>query len=159
MGHSVARYVCSLAPLTLLTPLASYAPFTGSLTHFAQFLVEQLKFLNMCSRYEVWLCFTGLNAFFIFTRNTPLVVPLLGRQIHSRLRIYQFYHLEHNDPDSNSSDRKFDTKLISILHGYTANQKNVSTLHWISFEKSSKVLQKLTCGGILLSGLKLSNVF
>ena len=50
-GHSVARYVCSLAPLTPLTRSASLrAPFTGSLTHFAHFLVGELKFLNMCSR-------------------------------------------------------------------------------------------------------------
>ena len=33
------------------TPLR-YAPFTGSLTHFAHSLVRQLKFLNMCSCFD-----------------------------------------------------------------------------------------------------------
>ena len=69
-GHSVARYVRSLAPLTrsaLLCSLRLLAPFTGLLTHFTHSLVGQLKFLNMCS-----LCFTGTNAFLALIRNTPL---------------------------------------------------------------------------------------
>ena len=45
-GHSFAHYVCSLAPLTLLTRSAALR----SLTHFAHSLMGQLKFLNMCSR-------------------------------------------------------------------------------------------------------------
>ena len=47
-GYSVARYVRSLAPLTPLTCYPalrfapfSYAPLTGSLTHFAHSLVGQ----------------------------------------------------------------------------------------------------------------------
>ena len=55
MGHLVARYDISLALLTPLTHsaalcFAQLAPFMGSLTHFAHSLVEQLKFLNICSR-------------------------------------------------------------------------------------------------------------
>ena len=72
-GHSVARYVHSLAPLTLLTraaALRSLAPFTGSLTHFAHSLVGQLKILNMCSRCKR---VSQEQTFFIFTRNTPIV--------------------------------------------------------------------------------------
>ena len=65
-GHSVARYIRSLAPLTPLTrstalrfapqrsaslrSLRSLAPFTGSLTHSAHSLVGRLKFMKLCSR-------------------------------------------------------------------------------------------------------------
>ena len=54
-SHSVARYVCSLAPLTPLTRSAALSlltPFTGSLTHFANSLVGQLKFMKICSRWK-----------------------------------------------------------------------------------------------------------
>ena len=54
-GHSVARYICSLAPLTRsasLRSLCSLAPFTGSLTHFAHSLVGRLKFMNLWSRWS-----------------------------------------------------------------------------------------------------------
>ena len=53
MGHSVARCVRSLAPVTSLTgtnTLCLLALFTGSLTHFTRSLVGQLKFMDMCSR-------------------------------------------------------------------------------------------------------------
>ena len=51
-------YVRSLAPLTRsaalrFAPLRSVTPFTGSLTHSAQSLVEQLKFMNLCSRCDL----------------------------------------------------------------------------------------------------------
>ena len=71
-GHSVACYVHLLAPLTPLTRSAGlrYATLTllacsihsGSLTHFAHSLVGRL---------------TGMNAFFVFSRNTPEVSSLM----------------------------------------------------------------------------------
>ena len=46
-GHSVARFVRSLAPLTRFAG-RHFAMFTGSLSHFAHSLVGQLKFMNLC---------------------------------------------------------------------------------------------------------------
>ena len=80
MGHSVARYVCSLAPLTLsaalrFTVLALLACFVHKLAHSLGSLprgtVEILEHVfTLLSRS------TGTNAFFVFTGNTPLVSGL-----------------------------------------------------------------------------------
>ena len=79
-GHSVARYVLSLAPLTPLThsaalrfaTLVSLARYVHGLAHSLCSLprgtVEILEYVfTLLSR------FTGSNAFFIFTRNTPIL--------------------------------------------------------------------------------------
>ena len=47
---------------------SQFAPFTGSFTHFAHSLVGQLKILNV---FTLLSRFTGTNAFFVSTRNTP----------------------------------------------------------------------------------------
>ena len=44
----------------------------------------------------------------------------------------------------NSSDRKFDTKLISILYAYMVNLKYFINTQLNLIENSSKELQKLT---------------
>ena len=69
---------------------------------------------------------------------------IIKNHVFFGINLCQFIVLIYDKKDHNSSDRKFDTKLISILHGYLANQTYFSTLHGILFENSSKVLQKLT---------------
>ena len=78
MGHSVACYVRSLAPLTLLTRsaalrLAMLALLACSIHRLAHSLrslprgtVEIFEYVHTLLTY-----YTGTNAFFIFTRNTP----------------------------------------------------------------------------------------
>ena len=77
MGHSVACYVHSLPPLTLLTHYAAlrltrFARSVHGLAHSLRSLprgtVENLEYVfTLLSR------FTGTNALFVFTRNTPFL--------------------------------------------------------------------------------------
>ena len=78
MGHLVARYVRSLAPLTPLTPYAALRFATlASLARSVHGLAHSLCLLPCGTveifEYEFTLLsrFTGTNAFFVFTRNTP----------------------------------------------------------------------------------------
>ena len=81
MGHSVTRYVCSLAPLTPLTrfvalrfaTLALLARSIHRLAHSLRSLphgtVENLEYVfTLLSR------FTGTNAFLVVSRSTPNVL-------------------------------------------------------------------------------------
>ena len=82
---SVASYIHSLAPLTLLTCsaalyFATLALFTGWLTHFAHSLMGQLKFMNMCLRWKRdWREYLRLLS---SVEKRPMVVPLMTISLH-----------------------------------------------------------------------------
>ena len=75
MGHSVARYVCSLAPLTPLTRSAGLRfAALALLAHSIHGLAHSLRSLprGMVEIHEyVFMLLAGMNEFLIVGRNTP----------------------------------------------------------------------------------------
>ena len=93
--HSVARYVCSLAPLTPLTRSAAlhFAPQrSASLVHSLQGLARSHHSLprGTVEIHESVLMlksrFTGTNAILVVTRNTPNVI--------TEENFYQYYRID-----------------------------------------------------------------
>ena len=80
MGHSVARYVRSLAPLIPFTHSTGSLHSKTSLTHFAHSLLEQLKFTNLYLYWDRVLMRPTRLLSSIETR--PLCFALPKRSLH-----------------------------------------------------------------------------